>query len=107
MIGIKLNIYNNKKNISSTIMNDFLNHKAFIDLNEPQKEAVKTLQGPLLVLSGAGTGKTRVLTARLANLLYSKTTTPRHILAVTFTYKATKEMRTRLANLIGPSDTSV
>ncbi len=72
------------------------------DLNASQLAAVKHLNGALLVLSGAGTGKTRVLTSRLVELLASGTAKPWNILAVTFTNKAAREMKNRVAAMIGP-----
>ncbi len=71
------------------------------NLNEAQKEAVLYLDGPLLIVAGAGSGKTKVLTSRIANIIKEKKAFPNQILAVTFTNKAAKEMQNRVSKLLG------
>ena len=70
-------------------------------LNPEQREAVEALDGPVLLLAGAGTGKTRALTTRLAHILNTERARPWEILSVTFTNKAAREMRARVGELIG------
>ena len=80
-----------------------INKDYLLNLNEAQKEAVLHIEGPLLIVAGAGSGKTKVLTSRIAHIVKEKKAFPNQILAVTFTNKAAKEMQYRVSNILGSS----
>ena len=84
-----------------------VNSEYINNLNKPQKEAVMHLDGPLLIVAGAGSGKTRVLTTRIANIIHKKKAFPNQILAVTFTNKAAKEMQVRVSKILGSAATGL
>ena len=84
------------------VNSDFLKN-----LNKSQKDAVNYLDGPLLIVAGAGSGKTKVLTSRIANIIKQKKAFPNQILAVTFTNKAAKEMQNRVSKILGSSATGL
>jgi len=84
------------------INSDYLNN-----LNKAQKEAVLYLEGPLLIVAGAGSGKTKVLTSRIAHIIKEKKAFPNQILSVTFTNKAAKEMQNRVSKMLGSAATGL
>ena len=77
------------------------------NLNEAQTQAVIHIDGPLLIVAGAGSGKTKVLTSRIAHIIAEKKAYPNQILAVTFTNKAAKEMQSRVSKMLGSSATGL
>lgn len=95
-------VFDNPINQTPVQAPDFLN-----DLNLEQRQAVETTEGAVLVLSGAGTGKTKVLTTRIAYIIHQRKAQPWQILSVTFTNKASKEMKERLERMIGADAFSV
>ena len=84
------------------VNSDYLNN-----LNKAQKEAAIHLEGPLLIVAGAGSGKTKVLTSRIAHIIKEKKAYPNQILSVTFTNKAAKEMQTRVSKILGSAATGL
>ncbi len=84
-----------------------VNSEILKSLNKAQKEAVIHLDGPLLIVAGAGSGKTKVLTTRIANIIQQKKAFPNQILAVTFTNKAAREMQTRVSKILGADATGL
>ena len=84
-----------------------INTDYLINLNKAQKEAVLYLDGPLLIVAGAGSGKTKVLTSRIAHIIKEKKAYPNQILSVTFTNKAAKEMQNRVGKILGSTSTGL
>ena len=77
-----------------------INSEYLKNLNKAQKEAVLHIKGPLLIVAGAGSGKTKVLTTRIAHIIKEKKAYPNQILSVTFTNKAAQEMQNRVSNIL-------